>query len=153
MAFSCSLYFTFRSPETLPKFDLLPYLLIASLGLVPARVRSCATSPRAFQRSKILRRLNSGRPRVQQAAGRMKLRNGLAGCRMQFCTSEAKCFVHLHAWYPSATASLSDHPAPTKSLSSMEDLAAAAFQFEEHFATMASRSSFSGGLRRLLIAV
>ena len=76
--------------------------------------------------SRIVGRMNSGRPRVQQTAGQTKLLNGLA-VPNAICTSETMLWgrsalameefsVHLHAQCPTVTASLSKHPALTKEL-------------------------------------
>ena len=161
LAFACSLYFTFPFLGDLVQFDLLRYLLTASLGLASAREKvppyagtKYSRSPRAFQRSTILLRENSGRLRVQQTVGRQKLRDGLAGCRVRSalprCPAQSmiqprRNLLELHAWCPTATTSLSEHTVPTEASKSRRQVRwvkRRQLQVEECFAKAASKTTF-----------
>ena len=62
---------------------------------------------------------------MKQAAGPMKFRR-VSSAIMHFRDALVKvdfargenCLLHLHAWCPTATASVSEHPAPTEALKS-----------------------------------
>ena len=91
--------------------DLLRYLPIASLGLVPARGKD----PPHSWRERMLS-ITTSIPTIEDPAERTKLRKWSRRVLSAICTCEMHCsrsaltkaknFVQPHAWCPSATASL-----------------------------------------------